>query len=72
MRNKLTQDGPTLFVDQYGRKIIASTAKELRDKVGGGKLSKQYSDKRDGRTVWNGYIVGPYWFTALKWAEVPA
>lgn len=72
MRNKLTQDTPTLFVDQYGEKVVASSLAELHAKVGGGKVTKQYVDKKDGRTVWNGYVVGRRWFTALKWVEVPA
>lgn len=71
MRNRLTQDQPTLFMDQYGRKIIAAMAKELREKAGGGKIRKQYIDKKNGRAVWNGYVVGASWFTAFKWAEVP-
>lgn len=67
MRNRLTQDTPTLFVDQYGRKIVA---RSLREKANGGKVSKMYRDKKDGRTVWTGYVVGASWFTALKWVEV--
>lgn len=70
MRNKLTQDKPTLFVDQWGGKIVASTAAELRAKCGGGKVAKQFCEKKDGRVVWNGYIVGARWFTALAWREV--
>lgn len=70
MRNKLTQDTPTLFRDQYGRTIIARSRMELVETAGGGKVSKMYSDKRDGRTVWCGYVVGANWFTAFKWVEV--
>lgn len=70
MRNKLTQDQPTLFIDQYGESIQAASLAELRAKVGGGKVSKQYSDKKDGRTVWSGYVIGSRWFTAFKWVEV--
>ena len=72
MRNKLTQDTPTLFVDQYGGKIVASSAKELQTKCGvKSAVRKMYIDKKDGGTVWNGYVIGSRWFTALKWAEVP-
>jgi hypothetical protein len=70
-RNALTEDKPTLFVDQYGKKVVAASAKALCEAVGYRKASKQYADKRDGRVVWNGYVVGPYWFTAFKWREVP-
>lgn len=72
MRNRLTEDKPTMFIDQHGRPIVASTAKELCEKAGYAKATKQYQDKRGGPTVWNGYVVGPHWFTALKWREVPA
>ena len=72
MRNKLTEDNPTLFIDQYGDPVIASTARELADKAGGRKITKQYQDKKDGRVVWNGYVVGSRWFTAFKWKEVGA
>lgn len=56
----------TLFIDQYGQPIWARTVKELRAKVGGGRVSKQYCDKKDGRTVHNGYVVGDRWFTAYR------
>lgn len=72
MRNRLTDDAPTLFVSQYGEKHVASSLKELREKCGGGKVSKMYRDKKDGRTMWTGYVIGPHWFTALKWREVDA
>ena len=72
MRNRLTQDAPTLFVSQYGMKVVASSLKELRAKSEGGKVSKMYQDKKDGRTMWTGYVIGSHWFTALKWQEVEA
>lgn len=72
MRNKLTQDRPTLFVDQWGNKIWASTLKELRDKCGvKTSAAKQYSDRKDG-TYWTGYVIGDRWFTAFNPAAVPA
>jgi hypothetical protein len=73
MRNALTQDKPTLFRDQYGRTVIARTLKELCGKAErSGRVSKQYVDKKDGRTVWCGYVVGSQWFTAFRFAEVEA
>ena len=73
MRNALTQDAPTLFMDQYGCTYRASSLKELKAEVnpyGNPHASKQYIDRKDGRTVWNGYVVGDRWCTAFKWAEV--
>lgn len=73
MRNKLTQDKPTLFVDQYGDRVVARNARELREKCGGGRLFKVYRDKTHGgtsRTVWIGYGVGRRWFEAFKPVEV--
>ena len=73
MRNKLTGDAPTLFIDQYGQSIVASTLKELMEKGHWrGSVDRQYVDKADGRRVWNGYVLGSRWFTAFKWQEVDA
>lgn len=72
MRNKLTQDAPTLFVDQYGMNVWASSAKELSAKMGGAKLGKMYVDKTDGPTRWVGYVARDHWFVAYRPAEVPA
>ncbi len=62
----------TLFIDQYGQPVWAKTLAELREKAGGGRASKQYGDKKDGRTVHNGYVVGARWFTAFAPIEVEA
>lgn len=70
MRNRLTEDKPTLFIDQHGQPIQASSAKELAERAGGGRVAKMYSDKKNGRTMWTGYVVGRRWFTAFKWQEV--
>ena len=61
-----------MYLDQYGSPVWARTVKELREKCGGGKVSKQYVDKKDGRTVHNGYVIGGRWFTAFKPVELPA
>lgn len=72
MRKGLTGGELTLFIDQYGAPVWARTAKELREKVGTGKVSKQYVDKKDGSTVHNGYVVGRRWFSAYRPIELPA
>ena len=63
-----------LFIDQYGQHVWARTVKELREHCGGGRVSKMYVDKKDGRTVHCGYVVGPRWLNrfAVAPVEVPA
>ena len=61
-----------LCVDQYGHTIYARTVKELREERGGGKVSKMYVDRNDGRTLHVGYAVGNQWFTVYQPCEVPA
>lgn len=63
---------PMLYLDQFGNHFHARTVAELRRRVGGGRVSKMYQDKRDGRTVHCGYVVGPHWFTAFQPVELPA
>ncbi len=77
IRNRLTQDAPTLFMNQYGDTLIAASLKELRERHETrygerGRVGKQYVDKKSGGAVWNGYVIGRYWYTAFKWAEVAA
>lgn len=62
---------PVLYIDQYGQKLWAKTVKELRQKVGGGRVSKMYHD-RDGKTIHCGYVVGQRWFSAFVPFEQPA
>lgn len=54
-----------LWVDQYGDKVWARTVKELREKVGGGKVSKMYHDFKEGPPAHVGYVVGSRWFNAF-------
>jgi hypothetical protein len=61
-----------LFIDQYGEPIWARTVKELREKVGGGRVGNVYVDKKDGRTVHCGYVVGRRWFHRFAPVELPA
>lgn len=50
----------TLYIDQYGRQVMARTVKELTEKVGGGKTRRMFVG--DGEQI--GYVVGQSWFTA--------
>lgn len=59
-----------LFIDQYGQRIFARTVRELRSKVGGGRVFKIYRDKQDGRTVHCGYGIGTRWFNMFAPVEV--
>lgn len=68
--SKLTQGQNTLFIDQYGQPIWAATVSELKRKAGPGSVRKQYSDKRDGSVVHNGYVIGQRWFTAFSPVEI--
>jgi hypothetical protein len=61
-----------LYLDQYGKPVWARTVKELQQKSGGGKVSKMYVDKKDGRTVHKGYVVGQRWFSAYSPIEIEA
>ena len=43
----MTMNGKRLlYIDQYGDTFFASTVKELREKVGGGRISKMYQEDR--------------------------
>lgn len=61
-----------LWIDQYGQKEWARTVKELREKIGGGRVAKVYCDKADGRTVCTGYCIGGRWFSRFAPVEVSA
>lgn len=64
---------PTLFLDQWGNFFRACTVKELRRQIGmgGSRVSKMYVDKKDGRSVHIGYVVGRHWLTAYQRVEEP-
>lgn len=70
--NKLCTGEPLLWLDQYGRSVVASTVKELAREAGGGRVSKMYIDTKDGRTLQTGYVVGARWFSAFKPRTVEA
>jgi hypothetical protein len=72
-----------LFLDQYGEHEWAHTVKELREKCGGGHISKMYNERpclnADGttssvrkETFHVGYVVGQRWFTQFAPVERPA
>lgn len=61
-----------LYIDQYGSKFWSTTLTELREKIGGGRVSKMYRDKKDGSTVHVGYVIGQHWLSAYQPCEVPA
>ena len=63
MKGKLT-----LYIDQWGSRWWAKTVKELREQIGG-RVSKMYVDKKDGRSVHIGYVVGQHWLTAYQRVE---
>lgn len=62
---------PMLYLDQFGNRWHASTVRELRQQIGG-RVSKMYRDKPDGRTVHIGYVVGQHWCNAYAPVELPA
>lgn len=63
-----------LYIDQYGSMFWARTVAELRKQIGmgGSRVSKMYVDKKDGRTVHIGYVIGEHWLTAYAPVELPA
>jgi len=61
-----------LYVDQWGQTIYAHTVKELKEKAGFSRANRMYVDKKDGRAVHVGYVVGPHWFRAFTPFEGPA
>jgi len=56
------------YIDQWGNRWWAKTIKELREQIGmgGSRVSKMYVDKKDGRSVHIGYVVGQHWLTAYQ------
>lgn len=61
----------TLYLDQYGNRFYARTVKELRAQIGmgGSRVSRMYQDKKDGRTVCTGYVIGTHWLSAFAPVE---
>jgi len=61
-----------LYLDQYGNHWVADSVRELRRKVGGGRVSKMFIDRTDGTTLHIGYVVGSHWCTAFVPYEAAA
>lgn len=64
MKGKLT-----LYLSQYGDKFTARTIKELRQKVGPGRVSRVFVDgngKDLGKVFHVGYSIGKVWLTAYQ------
>ena len=66
--------GATLYIDQYGNRFYARTRKALREQIGmgGSRVSLMYRDKKDGRVVRIGYVIGEHWLNAYAPVELPA
>lgn len=58
-----------MYQDQNGVCFWATSVKELRERVGGGRVSKMYVDKKDGSTVHIGYVIGKRWLTMFAPVE---
>lgn len=61
-----------LYIDQYGNTFFASTVKELREKVGGGRISKMYQDTAGGEVLHVGYVIGQHWLSMYAPYTKPA
>jgi hypothetical protein len=61
----MKRNHPSLFIDQYGYKVYASSVKELKELVGPGRVFKIYRDTPEG-TFHVGYGVGSSWFTEYQ------
>lgn len=55
-----------LYIDQYGTHYPARNVKELKARPHylPGKVSRMYIDKKNGKTMHVGYVIGKYWLTA--------
>ena len=61
--------GFTLYIDQYGNRVYANSITELKEKgfhAKGAKVEPIYQDKRDGRTVQTGVVIGDHWYSAYR------
>lgn len=60
-----------LCIDQYGNKVYARTAKELKQRSDvPGKLFKIYVDRK-GKTYHVGYGIGKHWFSVFGELSIP-
>ena len=63
---------PILYRDQYGTCWVARSTRDLHRQIGGSRPEKMYVDKKSGRTVHIGYVVGGHWCTAYQPVELTA
>lgn len=69
----MTMNGKRLlYIDQYGNTFFASTVKELREKVGGGRIAKMYQDTASGEVLHVGYVIGRHWLSMYAPYTKPA
>jgi len=61
-----------LYIDQHSSKFWAQSVRALVAQLGGGRVSKMFCDKKDGRTVHTGYVIGNHWLSAFAPVELPA
>ncbi len=61
-----------LYIDQYGHRYWANTVRSLCEQVGHTTARTMYRDKKDGRTVRAGYVIGQYWLDRFTPDELPA
>ena len=61
-----------LYRDQYGNHWFARTVAELRQRIGGGRVSKMYRDTANGGAVHTGYVIGQHWCEAFRPVRNPA
>lgn len=66
---KLSRYPQHLWISASGQ-FWAGTLKELKEKVGPGHVSKMYKDKKDGRCVHCGYVIGKNWLTRYAPVEI--
>jgi hypothetical protein len=57
-----------MAIDQYGRAYhgLKHPRKDLLERLGRSRAHKMYQDKKDGSTVWTGYVIGGLWLTLYK------
>ena len=58
-----------MAIDQYNETyhdLGKFPRKELINRIGGGKVSKIYQDKKDGSVVHTGYVIGKTWLNLYK------
>ena len=57
-----------MAVDQYGTTYhgLKHPRKDLIERTGYQHVTKMYVDKKDGRSVQTGYVIGPLWLSLYE------